>query len=294
MNETALQYDLPEECNSNCIFCRYQYNKKNDPLNVNKNVIDKYRALNIGGLVALGGGEPLIYKYFPDLLWYIKSLNMRLSVVTNGLLINKYDQTVLQNIDYMVISLHSHKKEVYNLIRRDNSYDIVMGNINLLSKIRSEKNITLAAVLNSITIDSMYDFCLFCLDNGYNVSIPIQQRYFSENVITSDIRFLFDIDLIKLDRLLNQIIKLKMKQPIMTEEYAEKVVAHFKRVQDGILHDTKLGECICEMRMVKRYLGGWGCISGGVRAGDIEILRERIRNCPGSCGINPCVCCLLP
>jgi MoaA/NifB/PqqE/SkfB family radical SAM enzyme len=70
-----------------------------------------------GAPLIIRGGEPLLYPRIMDLLAYIKSKGMSLSLETNGVLLNKYAESLVKlKIDYMIISVDG-PEEIHDYVR---------------------------------------------------------------------------------------------------------------------------------------------------------------------------------
>jgi len=287
MKEVQLIYNLPEECNSNCIFCDYQFNKHIKPQpKIDYRLIEDYLKLNVGRSISLGGGEPLIYEYLPELVDYCYDNEIKINVTTNGKLLENFSLKTLSKMTNIIISLHAIDKNIYDKVRLDGSYEEVFAGVRrCINDDELHDKTTILSVINSLTIDHIVDFCIFALNNRLKISLTPQFRFFNSYEKTSEILHLFDIDLKKILEIKPFLVEYK----IMSNEYVEEIYNHFQRCQLG-LFDTMLNRSICDMRMIKRYPdGSWGCFSGTTDT-DIDRLRLKIRTCRMSCGINPCIC----
>jgi len=81
------------------------------------------------------GGEPTSRKDILELLEYLKSLRIPVTLITNGSLLHTLDLDRLKNaVDHVCISMDSLKQESYCMVRgvRPESFNRVMSNIALL------------------------------------------------------------------------------------------------------------------------------------------------------------------
>ena len=80
-----VKIDVGLKCNYNCIFCYYKNHLKENFFSFN---IIKEKIFNLYQIgfndFDLSGGEPTLHPKFFDILSYIKSLNCKISCVSNG------------------------------------------------------------------------------------------------------------------------------------------------------------------------------------------------------------------
>ncbi len=108
--------------------------------------------------IRLTGGEPLIRKDLPVILNKLSKLPVELAVTTNGILLDKYlDTLIASNFRKINISIDSLKEERFNHITRRKHFKRVLDNIQLA--IQSEAQISLNMVLiKGFNDDEIYDF----------------------------------------------------------------------------------------------------------------------------------------
>ena len=63
------------------------------------------------GVGYVGNGEPLAYKDFSKLVGYVASLNLDQGVFTNGFLIDRFQNELLDNFTYVRVSLDAGSKK---------------------------------------------------------------------------------------------------------------------------------------------------------------------------------------
>ncbi len=88
----VVNYHITNRCNYHCSYCFGKFNGQADPsLDEAKMVIDKickyFIENNIEGRINLAGGEPLLYKHLDELIDYIYSCGISVSIVTNASLL---------------------------------------------------------------------------------------------------------------------------------------------------------------------------------------------------------------
>lgn len=92
------------------------------------------RFVNLGvNKIRLTGGEPLVRKDFSEIISLLSTLNIQLTLTTNGLLLNRYiDDFKRANIKSINVSLDTLIPERFFSITKRNEFQKVFNNIELL------------------------------------------------------------------------------------------------------------------------------------------------------------------
>lgn len=126
-------------CNMNCIHCGSSAGKrrvKELSTDESMKVLDDLKTLGTR-VVSMMGGEPFLRRDWEDIALYIRDLNMNLTFMSNGLLIDDEIIAKLKNIDpYAVtISLDGATADIHNAIRGvNNSFDGCIKSLDLLTE----------------------------------------------------------------------------------------------------------------------------------------------------------------
>jgi MoaA/NifB/PqqE/SkfB family radical SAM enzyme len=120
---------VTNQCNLRCKTCAqwseegYMLRKKSNdsysgsviPFEVLRKVVDEVN--NYGSSLIIRGGELLLYPHILELLTYIKSKSMPLSIETNGVLLKKYAEPLVKlKVDNLTISLDG-PEEIHDDVR---------------------------------------------------------------------------------------------------------------------------------------------------------------------------------
>jgi MoaA/NifB/PqqE/SkfB family radical SAM enzyme len=120
---------VTNRCNLRCRMCAqwsdegYMLKKKmNDsfsgavlPFDILLKVVDEVH--EYGASLIIRGGEPLLYPHILELLAYIKSQNMPLSIETNGVLLKTYAESLVRlKVDNLTISLDG-PEDIHDYVR---------------------------------------------------------------------------------------------------------------------------------------------------------------------------------
>lgn len=133
-----VDFMITNRCNLNCIHCSSRYSNDNIQI-LNKkeilNVIDFLSYFKLEQIV-ITGGEPLIVENIDEILKYIRNKfkSTKIILSTNGILIDKYIDSIIRNVDGVNISLDGYEEEITNEIRGVGVFNKVINNIKLLQK----------------------------------------------------------------------------------------------------------------------------------------------------------------
>jgi MoaA/NifB/PqqE/SkfB family radical SAM enzyme len=143
----VLDINPTDNCNLACLSCwkRNPKYKKLDPTYYELSdkrlmeVIDEASQLGIKEVEITGGGEPLLRNITQKLMESIKKKNMKGSITTNGVLIDKQlaEKLVRISWDRVVFSLDGPNREVNDYLR-GKSFDKIIQNINLINKYKNK------------------------------------------------------------------------------------------------------------------------------------------------------------
>jgi MoaA/NifB/PqqE/SkfB family radical SAM enzyme len=152
-----IHLQLTQTCNLRCSFCGqwgkngYMHNKtpaglsESEWLNIVDQAVDYRKQSGISPEFIIWGGEPLLNPSFTKIANYLKENNFKTSLVTNGILLEKFAPIVNSTIDTVFVSLDG-PEEVHEKLRgRKGIYETITKGLNAIDK----KNINL---INLFTI----------------------------------------------------------------------------------------------------------------------------------------------
>ncbi len=114
----SINLDVTTACNYRCDHCvdfeilntgiRYDHDKLKDSLT-------EMARRGLRSVIVIGGGEPTVYPGFEDVMRHMKSLGLKLGVVTNGSMMSKILEVadVLEPEDWVRLSLDSGTNETF-------------------------------------------------------------------------------------------------------------------------------------------------------------------------------------
>lgn len=130
-----LRISLTDKCNFRCTYCMPHEGMKFMPDDrlMKADEIHELASIFVGlGVkkIRLTGGEPTLRKDFPEVISALRTLDVSLSLTTNGLLLDQYfdhlEQVGLTNLN---ISIDSLEQDNFNRITQRKVFDRVMDNI---------------------------------------------------------------------------------------------------------------------------------------------------------------------
>ncbi|MFH1550379.1 MAG: SPASM domain-containing protein [Planctomycetota bacterium] len=126
-------------------------------------------------LTPVSEGEPLLANL--DLLTALcEKYEVQLNVITNGTLLTPDKYKAMRNVlERLQISFDSHKKEIYEKIRKGAKFETVVENIREVCKLAAADNIDVmvSPVMMTLNYDSIAEFIDFVADLGVN-SVALQ------------------------------------------------------------------------------------------------------------------------
>lgn len=152
----TVQLDLTNKCNHKCLACWMYSDLLGDKKNMVHSeelpkekvleLIDEFADMNVEQVQLSGGGDPLLYEYIEDVVRYIKSKKLKLSIITNGLYLDeqKIKYMCACGVDMITVSLWASNADVYKKLhsaRTDSDFENIISNIkNLVGTIEGSRN----------------------------------------------------------------------------------------------------------------------------------------------------------
>lgn len=140
----AISFELSNECNANCVFCRTAtgqiYNQNpNDttfvakgfmPYELYTQVIDEAKEYLLMAILYVNG-EPLIYKQLYDAIQHASDSNVASMIATNGILLNEENikKLIKSDVDFIKIAISGFSQESYAKQVRHGDVDKIKNNL---------------------------------------------------------------------------------------------------------------------------------------------------------------------
>jgi len=101
--------EISNKCNLSCNYCYNEKQSKELTTEQWKQIIDSLVAYGVFQ-ITFGGGEPLLYREWPNLVKYAVQKGLNVGMTTNGLLLDISPKTCLQNFKQINVSYHGDIK----------------------------------------------------------------------------------------------------------------------------------------------------------------------------------------
>lgn len=171
-----LRISLTDQCNLRCLYCMPNENMEFMP---NNHLMQAQEIFEIAKIfveqginkIRLTGGEPLVRKDFPEILFMLASLPVTLTITTNGLLIDKYlPQLIDAGVTAVNLSLDTLQAVKFAQITKRNGFEKVWNAIHLLLKENRHIKINMVA-MKSKNLDEILDFI------DLSIKMPLDIRF---------------------------------------------------------------------------------------------------------------------
>lgn len=135
----TVELDLVSFCNHSCWWCVDPLHKKIsiDPTFVSR-LLSELKTLGIEGIVFKGGGEPTLYKPFTKVIEEAKAHTFEIGIITNGSRLNNLYKEIVQNVNYIRVSIDGPTRETHQEIHQSHDYDNVIAGVQNLVEYRNE------------------------------------------------------------------------------------------------------------------------------------------------------------
>ena len=143
-----LEIEPTNYCNLNCLYCSRQQSSREKgymKFDLFKKIIDDASQIGVLGIDLYLLGESLLHPQFVEMISYIKSKDLRVNVVTNGMLFDREKiEAILQSglniTDNITFSIYGYSKEVNERLMKGVNHDKVLKNIHDFLKLRKKYN----------------------------------------------------------------------------------------------------------------------------------------------------------
>lgn len=158
----AVQVNFTFRCNIRCKMCsmhnQMQFlESQGRNIEIDSDVFRKVlkEANSLGTKTALFiGGEPFVRADLFDLIGYAKSLELNPIIVTNGILLNEENiqKCFETGVDWLSISIDAASDNTFSKIRGENVLSKIINNIELLNRLKRDKNRNSPKIVTVCTI----------------------------------------------------------------------------------------------------------------------------------------------
>ncbi len=172
-----LRISLTDKCNLRCVYCKdedepIEHESMDDTLSVDdfKFLIKNFAQLCINKIKFIGG-EPLLYPYLKELIYYAKNeCNIgEVSITTNGQGFCEHARELkLNGLDRVNISIDSLKEYKYSAVTRGGNLNEVLNTLNTCLRLKLPVKIN-CTLIDEFNIDEVEDFIRLAKYNNVDV-----------------------------------------------------------------------------------------------------------------------------
>ena len=164
-----ITFELGNDCNHNCLFCRtekgeiYDQNPSNCGARIPRGRMpyelytEVIRQVKDHLLIAVlyVNGEPMIYRQLADAIKYATNHKVATMLSTNGQLMNekKIYEILEAGLDFIKVAISGFTNETYQIQHRNGDVQIVLSNINTLVRVNREEKYGTVVMIDYILYD---------------------------------------------------------------------------------------------------------------------------------------------
>ncbi len=153
---------ITEKCNFNCPMCHVVNSRQKHMNQISFKTIKKIanEGAKYGVSFQLSGGEPLLHPEIIKIISYLHKKNIPTSLVTNGLLLEKYAKEIVNSkLDFLAISLDGPDEATqYQRGYVKNSFNQIIKGIKKIIKLRGNNQFPNIRIATVITKSNLYNF----------------------------------------------------------------------------------------------------------------------------------------
>lgn len=133
----SFEIDASNYCQNDCGFCMFAFHLKKNrvhlPMSLYYKALLSFRRIGVKSITFTGGGEPLMNPNIVKMIGMALSENMRVGLVTNGLLLpDIYD--IAPRLEFIRVSIDSATRDTYRKVKGRDHFNEVCDNIRGITK----------------------------------------------------------------------------------------------------------------------------------------------------------------
>lgn len=123
---------LTDGCNSRCVTCDIWKNpRRNMAMPMVEEIATELKSLGAQWIL-LSGGEAMQHPQWPQVARHFREAGLYVMLLTNGLLVRKQAQEVIDNVDELIVSLDGGTAPTYETIRGVDGLDLILEGIRIV------------------------------------------------------------------------------------------------------------------------------------------------------------------
>lgn len=167
----SVQINLLNSCPSRCKSCRkYTWPDFKWDVNELKNVIKNLKEKFGLQTIFFCGGDPILYKDFPELIDFLCEQEIQYSLITTLLTTNYSLLEKISKTAYRIhVSVDAVDKELYKEIRGVNGFDLMRKNLKYINEIKGKNELPIirfSSTIGTLNCKSVIDIYNFAKENN--------------------------------------------------------------------------------------------------------------------------------
>jgi MoaA/NifB/PqqE/SkfB family radical SAM enzyme len=194
----SISLEITNACNQDCVFCVQSRQRKSGSYQIHHISLEQLErflkeAVRLGVLeLQISGGEPTCHPHFKEVVELVKSYQLRILIITNGVDFSSTDIEYLARVldfehDLFIIGLDAAEPANYRALRGQDNFVLVCKTLGLMRASRLPFATQTVVLKNNI--NSLYS--VWELSNSYGsrahiLALPYRTKNISEDVYPSD------------------------------------------------------------------------------------------------------------
>ena len=159
----SAEIDPSNLCSENCVWCMFSEYRRKKPVSISlkdiTRIIRQLAKIGCKGLTFTGGGDPLSNpEVFPKAFYEAINSGMKCALVTNGVLIDKYIDSISDTCTYVRVSVDAGNRETYRRLHGRDLWNKVWENLKKLRE-RFKGDLGVAFLVHPENYQEVKEFC---------------------------------------------------------------------------------------------------------------------------------------
>src|SRR5271163_2202661 len=140
----CLYLEVTNRCNLLCTTCPRTFEQLEPEADMSWELFTKIvdQVPNVKRVVLHGVGEPMLVKYLPEMVAYLKERGVYVLFNTNGTLLTKANGQALidAGLDELRVSLDAAESSVFQMVRGKDMFDRIVSNVRRFRQMQADQN----------------------------------------------------------------------------------------------------------------------------------------------------------
>jgi len=227
----SVEIDPTNLCNNKCIWCMFREfrHRVRDSIPPEKmeEIINQLGDFGVKAVTFTGGGEPLMNpRVFPQSFYQVRDNGMKVGLVSNGVLVDKYVDAILDTCTFVRFSIDASTPSTYRKLHGTDDFDKVISNVKLVAD--GEPDVGIAFLVHPENYREVKSFC----ELGHSLGVDYVE-----------FRPVYMPGLSLGERLVRNVLS-QIEEARDLESNSFKIFVRLKRFQEHLNRDKGFTECL--------------------------------------------------